>query len=185
MLYDSLGSHSYAITTKVPEAQRWFDQGLRLVYAFNHAEAQRAFREAARLDPACAMCFWGVAITEGSNYNSPTDPDREKRALAAVRQAQQHAAAARPSQRALIDGARQAPRRPTPAPPGAKTLDRAYADAMREAARQFPDDLEVGDVLRRRDDESQTVEPLGGRRHAASGNRGAGEDARARARPGS
>jgi tetratricopeptide (TPR) repeat protein len=141
VLYDSLGSYSYRITTKSPEAQRWFDQGLRLVYAFNHAEAQRAFREAARLDPSCAMCFWGIALTEGSNYNSPTDPDREKRALAAVRQAQQHAASARPSQRALI----AALARRHAADPGASrvALDRAYADAMREAARQFPDDLEV------------------------------------------
>src|SRR5206468_748947 len=61
-LYDSLGSYSYRITTTTPTAQRWFDQGLRLVYAFNHAEAQRAFREAVRLDPSCAMCFWGAAL---------------------------------------------------------------------------------------------------------------------------
>src|SRR5690348_7753814 len=63
VLYDNLGSHSYRITTVSPGTQRWFDQGLRLVYAFNHHEAQRAFREAARLDPRCAMCFWGIAIT--------------------------------------------------------------------------------------------------------------------------
>src|SRR5437867_1045159 len=94
VLYDSLGSYSYRITTKSPEAQRWFDQGLRLVYAFNHHEAQRAFREATRLDPGCAMGFWGIAMTEGSNYNSPTDTDREKRALDAVHAAQGRAAAA-------------------------------------------------------------------------------------------
>jgi len=66
VLYDGLGSYSSRITTSSPEAQRWFDQGLRLVYAFNHHEAERAFVEAARLDPACALCFWGMAITEGS-----------------------------------------------------------------------------------------------------------------------
>jgi hypothetical protein len=77
VLYDNLGSYSYRITTAAPGTQRWFDQGLRLVYAFNHHEAQRAFREAARLDPRCAMCFWGIAITEGSNYNAPTDAERE------------------------------------------------------------------------------------------------------------
>src|SRR5262245_30452259 len=82
VLYNSLGTYSYRITTNSAEAQRWFDQGLRLVYAFNHLEAQRAFREAARLDPACAMCFWGIAITEGGNYNHPTDADREKKAFA-------------------------------------------------------------------------------------------------------
>ncbi|HEY7365955.1 MAG TPA: hypothetical protein VIE37_17800 [Methylomirabilota bacterium] len=66
VLYDSLGAYSYRITTTVAQTQRWFDQGLRLVYAFNHHEAQKAFREAARLDPACAMCYWGIALTEGS-----------------------------------------------------------------------------------------------------------------------
>src|SRR5437764_73518 len=76
VLYKNLGRHSYTITTASSDAQRWFDQGLRLVYAFNHQEAQRAFREAARLDPGCAMCYWGIAITEGSNYNSPTDAGR-------------------------------------------------------------------------------------------------------------
>jgi tetratricopeptide (TPR) repeat protein len=141
VLFDTLGSYSYRITTASPDAQRWFDQGLRLVYAFNHAEAQRAFREAARIDPTCAMCFWGIAITQGANYNSPTDADREKNALAAVRQAQQRATRARPQERALIDAlaARHS------ADPGAKRadLDRAYADAMRAVARQFPDDLEA------------------------------------------
>src|SRR5262249_10868306 len=102
VLYDTLGGHSYRITAS-PEVQRWFDQGLRLVYAFNHAEAARAFREAARRDPSCAMCYWGLALTEGSNYNSPTDADRETRALAAVRRAQQLAGRARPQERALID----------------------------------------------------------------------------------
>ena len=76
VLYTNLGRYSYPVTIGSLDAQRWFDQGLRLVYAFNHAEARRAFREAARLDPSCAMCFWGLAIAEGSNYNSPTDGER-------------------------------------------------------------------------------------------------------------
>src|SRR5687767_5512256 len=141
VLYDTLGSYSYRVTTTSPQAQRWFDQGLRLVYAFNHAEAQRAFREAARLDPGCAMCFWGVAITEGSNYNHPTDAEREKQALAAVRQAQQHTPGARPVERAMIGAL--AKRHSDASGAERAALDRAYADAMREAARQFPDDLEV------------------------------------------
>src|SRR5262245_5434574 len=126
VLYDTLGHYSYRITTASADAQRWFDQGLRLVYGFNHQEAQRAFREAARLDPACAMCYWGIALTEGSNYNSPTDADREKSALAAVRQAQQRTGAVRPPERALIE----ALARRHSADPGAKRadLDRAYAD---------------------------------------------------------
>jgi len=141
VLYDSLGNYSYRITTASPDAQRWFDQGLRLVYGFNHHEAQKAFREAARLDPQCAMCFWGIAMTEGSNYNSPTDADREKRGLAAVQQAEQRATGTRPPERALI----QALAKRHSADPGAQraALDRAYAEAMRDVARQFPDDLEA------------------------------------------
>jgi len=141
VLYDNLGSYSYRITTAAPGTQRWFDQGLRLVYAFNHHEAQRAFREAARLDPRCAMCFWGIAITEGSNYNAPTDAEREARALAAVKQAAALAAGTRPEERALID----AIARRHSADPGASRamLDAAYAEALRDAARRFPDDLEI------------------------------------------
>ena len=141
VLYDSLGSYSYRITTTSPDAQRWFDQGLRLMYGFNHHEAQRAFKEAARLDPRCAMCYWGIAMTEGGNYNHPTDAERETRALAAVKQAEALAAGARPVERAMI----QAVGKRHSADPQAKreALDRAYADAMREVARQFPDDLEA------------------------------------------
>jgi tetratricopeptide (TPR) repeat protein len=141
VLYDSLGSYSYRITTASPDTQRWFDQGLRLVYGFNHHEAQKAFREAARLDQNCAMCFWGIAVTEGSNYNDPTNAEREKTALAAVQEAQRLTGAARPPERALI----LAIARRHSADPEAKrdALDRAYADAMREVARQFPEDLEA------------------------------------------
>jgi len=141
VLYNTLGTYSYRITTSSAEAQRWFDQGLRLVYAFNHLEAQRAFREAARLDPACAMCFWGIAITEGSNYNAPTDADREKKAFAAAQEASRLSSGARPPERAMIQAL--AKRHSTDPAAKRETLDRAYADAMREAARQFPDDLEA------------------------------------------
>jgi tetratricopeptide (TPR) repeat protein len=141
VLYDSLGNYSYKITTQSPEAQKWFDQGLRLVYAFNHMEAQKAFREATRLDPQCAMCFWGIALTEGGNYNSPTDAEREKRALAAVERAQATAGNDRPVEKALI----AAVAKRHSADPAAKrdALDRAYADAMRDVVRQYPDDLEA------------------------------------------
>ena len=141
VLYNTLGSYSYRITTSSAEAQRWFDQGLRLVYAFNHHEAQRAFREAARLDPACAMCFWGIAITEGSNYNHPTDADREKKAETAAQQARRLSASARPPERAMIEAL--AKRHSSDPAAKRETLDRAYADAMREVARQFSDDLEA------------------------------------------
>src|SRR5437867_10168827 len=77
-LFDNLGSHRHPVTTKSGQAQRYFDQGLRLVYGFNHDEAERAFREAARLDPACAMAYWGVALTLGPNINLPIDPQRNQ-----------------------------------------------------------------------------------------------------------
>jgi tetratricopeptide (TPR) repeat protein len=145
-LFDDLGRYHRAVTTTSPRAQAYFDQGLRLVYGFNHYEAQAAFREAARLDPACAMCAWGVALTYGSNYNSPTDAEREQGALTAVNQARVLAAvAATERERALI--AALAARHS--APPGADraALDRAYADAMREVSRQFPDDLDAATLL--------------------------------------
>src|SRR5688500_9937445 len=83
-LYDNLGSLHHAITTASPEAQRYFDQGLTLSYAFNHAEAIRAFRQAASIDPACAMCYWGVAFALGPNINAPITEDAAKEAYAAI-----------------------------------------------------------------------------------------------------
>src|SRR6266404_1402164 len=78
-LFDNLGSHHHAITTRSPEAQQYFDQGLRLIWAFNHDEATRAFQEATRLDPDCAMAWWGIALAAGPNYNDPGNPERLRR----------------------------------------------------------------------------------------------------------
>ncbi|HEY7041810.1 MAG TPA: hypothetical protein VID28_23270 [Methylomirabilota bacterium] len=141
-LFDDLGRYHRAITTRSPQAQAYFDQGLRLVYGFNHYEAQAAFREAARLDPDCAMCAWGIAFTYGSNYNSPTDAEREQGALAAITRAQGLAATgADERERALITALA---RRHSPAPTADRAaLDRAYADAMREVTGRFPDDLDA------------------------------------------
>jgi len=138
-LWKNLGTYSHSITTTSPRSQAYFDQGLRLTYAFNHWEAQRSFREAARVDPACAMCQWGVAITYGSNYNDPTNPDREQGALDAAQKAQALAAKATPAERAIIEALVKRHQ------PGAEraTLDRAYADAMRDVSQRFPDDLEA------------------------------------------
>ncbi len=145
-LFDNLGRHHRAITTTSPQAQAYFDQGLRLVYGFNHYEAQAAFREAARLDPACAMCAWGIALTYGSNYNSPTDADRERGALAAVTQARTLAAErGTDRERALIDAL--AGRHSSTLGADRAALDRAYADAMREVARRFPADLDAGTLF--------------------------------------
>ena len=71
VMFDDLGTHHREVATSSPEAQRYFDQGLRLLYGFNHDEAARSFAKAAALDPACAMCFWGVAFALGPNYNVP------------------------------------------------------------------------------------------------------------------
>ena len=145
-LFTNLGRHHRTITTSSPAAQAYFDQGLRLLYGFNHYEAQAAFREAVRLDPMCAMCAWGVALTYGSNYNSPTDAEREQGALAAIAQARTLAAtAATERERALI-GALAARHSAAPGADRA-ALDRAYADAMREVARRFPDDLDAATLF--------------------------------------
>src|ERR1700685_3714560 len=68
-ILEGLGHLHHKVTTSKPEAQRYFDQGLTLIYAFNHEEAARSFRYAAKLDPKCAMAFWGVALAVGPNYN--------------------------------------------------------------------------------------------------------------------
>jgi tetratricopeptide (TPR) repeat protein len=145
ILLEGLGRHHQAVTTTSPEAQAYFDQGLRLVYAFNHIEAEYAFREATRLDPGCAMCYWGIAITQGSNYNSPTDAERERTANAAIQEALRRADQVTPRERATIEAL--ATRHS--ATPGADrgALDRAYADAMREVTRRFPDDLDAATLF--------------------------------------
>src|SRR5262249_5533813 len=162
---------SYRITAS-PEAQRWFDQGLRLVYGFNHAEAARAFREAARRDPSCAMCYWGLALTEGSNYNSPTDADRETRALPAVRQAQQLRGRGGP---AGPPSARAAAPPPLRVRAGKAGGSRPRIP-RREARGGPPVPGRPGGlhVLRRRADEPAAMEPVGARRQSPRRHRGAG-----------
>ncbi|WP_437970403.1 hypothetical protein WMF04_14420 [Sorangium sp. So ce260] len=141
-LFEDIGSLHHPVTTSSELAQRYFDQGLRLVYAFNHDEARRAFEEAARLDPGLAMARWGIALTLGPNINLPADPARERAAFEAVEQALALAASASERERAYIE----ALARRHAATPGADraALDRAYASAMRELSRRFPDDLDAG-----------------------------------------
>jgi hypothetical protein len=97
----NVGAAHFPITTREPLAQQFFDQGLRLAYAFDHAEALRAFREAARLDPDCAMCEWGVAYAVGPNINNPLRP-ADPRAAAHARRAQALAPGATARERVLI-----------------------------------------------------------------------------------
>lgn len=138
-LYDNLGNHQYLITTSDLQAQRYFDQGLRLYYAFNHQEALRAFREAVRLDPACAMCHWGIALSLGPNINAPMDPAAAEPAVAALQRAREGQAS--DAERALVDAL--AARYANPAPENRSALDRAYAEAMAKVVRQYPDNQDA------------------------------------------
>ena len=140
-LYDNLGNYHHQITTSVPLAQRYFDQGLRLVYAFNHAEAIRAFREAERLDPACAMCPWGVALALGPNINAPMDSVSGVEAFKAVERARQRATRGLPTERALIGALSQRYSRAHTA--NRAPLDSAYAKEMARVAADFPRDAEA------------------------------------------
>ena len=145
MLFQGLAKVHRSITTTSPEAQRYFDQGMALMWGFNHDEAARSFAKAAEIDPRCAACFWGLSLTVGPNYNLPfLTAERAKVAFEAVRRAEAEAAHASPVEQALI--AALAKRYPSP---GALDSDglasplTGYADAMREVARRFPDDLDV------------------------------------------
>jgi tetratricopeptide (TPR) repeat protein len=140
-LYGNLGVLTYPITTASPLAQRYFDQGLRLAYAFNHAEARRAFRTAQREDPACAMCYWGEALVLGPNINAPMQSDAIVPAMAAIRQAGALARSAAPREQALIAALSK---RYSDDPKAERAaLDGAYAEAMAEAARRFRDDQDI------------------------------------------
>ncbi len=137
-LFETFGDLHRDIGTRVPAAQRYFDQGLRMTYGFNHEAAGRAFAEAARLDPACAMCVWGQALVMGPNINLPMDPASAKDATALARRAARLSANARPADRALIHA--QLARFADPAPADRKALDRGYADAMARVVADFPGD---------------------------------------------
>ena len=140
-LWDGLGALSYKITTPSPAAQNYFDQGLRLAYAFNHAEAQRAFREAEKLDTHCAMCFWGEALVLGPNINVPMADEAVQPAFAAIQKAQALAASASPREQMLI--AALSKRYADDPKADRKELDEAYAAAMEKAAEKFPDDDDI------------------------------------------
>jgi tetratricopeptide (TPR) repeat protein len=140
-LYDNLGTRTHRISTRVPRAQRYFDQGLRLTYAFNHAEAIRAYREAARLDTTCAICWWGVALAYGPNINNPMDSAAGAAALEAEERARALRGRASPAERAYI--AALARRYGTDPVAESAARDSAYADAMRDVVRRSPDDLDA------------------------------------------
>jgi hypothetical protein len=137
-LFDTFGDLHHDVGTRVPAAQRYFDQGLRMAYGFNHEAAGRSFAEAARLDPQCAMCVWGQALVLGPNINLPMDPAHAKDATALAARAASLVATARPVDRALIQALQL--RYADPAPEDRTPLDRAYAEAMARVVAQFPAD---------------------------------------------
>ena len=136
-----LGTRSFKITTSNPEAQRYFDQGLRLAWNFNHAEAQHAFQKAQKLDPNCAMCYWGEAYVLGPNINVPMDPSASAPAAAAAAKAKALADKASAREQALINAV--VARYSTDPKFERPMLDEAYANAMAAAAQKFPDDLDI------------------------------------------
>jgi tetratricopeptide (TPR) repeat protein len=144
-LFAGLGNYHRPVSTKSVEAQRYFDQGMRLLWGFNHDESTRSFARALKLDPSCAMCAWGIALTVGPNYNVPMLAGaRANIAFEATRRAQSLASSAAPIEQALISTLAQ--RYPNAQPLDAESTTpilTAHAAAMSAVARRYPDDLDV------------------------------------------
>ena len=144
-LMTGLGDLHHAVSTKNPQAQQFFDQGLRLIYAFNHDEAARSFQRATQLDPKLAMAYWGVAEAVGPNYNDPASDERFAEAHNEIQKAVDLSAGASPAEQAYI----QAMALRFPADPRAdrRQAAEAYHDAMREVVKNFPDDLDAATLF--------------------------------------
>jgi tetratricopeptide (TPR) repeat protein len=144
-LFDGLGTFHRKVTTKSPLAQQYFDQGMRFIWAFNHDEATRSFAKAAQIDPTCASCYWGVALTLGPNYNMPMmSSSRARVGTEALHKAQANAKRVTPVERALIDavGKRYAGTKQVD-PSNSAPLLKNYVEAMRLVAKKYPNDLDV------------------------------------------
>jgi tetratricopeptide (TPR) repeat protein len=144
-LVTGLGDLHHPVSTHNLQAQQFFDQGLRFIYAFNHDEAARSFEHAAELDPKLAMAYWGVAEAVGPNYNDPADAARYKHAHDALQTALDLSVAASPSERAYI----RAMAKRFPADPNSdfKKAAEEYHDAMRQVSAEFPDDLDAATLF--------------------------------------
>ena len=136
----NLGAHTFPVTTKSRQAQLFIDQGVNLAYGFNHAEAGRAFREAVRLNPECAMAYWGQALVLGPNINVPMSPEDEPKARELAQKALTLKPKASPRERAYIDALA---RRYSGKAEDRKARDQDYADAMRDLHRLYRDDLDA------------------------------------------
>lgn len=144
-LMSGVGNVHHPVSTSNPEAQQFFDQGLRLIYAFNHDEAARSFERATDLDPKLAIAYWGVAEAVGPNYNDPASDERFKQAHEAIQKAVDLSANASPSEQAYI----QAMAKRFPADPKADRKQAAedYHAAMREVSKKYPDDLDAATLF--------------------------------------
>jgi tetratricopeptide (TPR) repeat protein len=143
-LLDNLGNLHVPVTTKNADAQKFFDQGMRLLYGFNHAEALRSFREAARNDDSCAMAYWGQALALAPNINdSAIGPDREQQGYEAIREALKRKSNASPKEQALIGALAARFAEKPPEGGDRKELNAAYARAMEQVWSRFPDDPNV------------------------------------------
>src|SRR5436190_204492 len=140
-LLPGLGRHHHPIATSSVEAQKFFDEGLTLIYAFNHDEAIRSFERASALDPAAAMPYWGIAVALGPNINMDVDPAGEKKAYEAAQKALTMRERAPESERAYIDALGK--RYSIDPKADLKKLAVEYKDAMGELARRYPDDLDA------------------------------------------
>jgi len=140
-IYAGLGTWHHATSTKNPEAQKFFDQGLRMTYGFNHEEAVRSFKRAAELDPNMAMAWWGVAYALGPNINLDVDPDREKSAYEATQKALELAKTAPANERDYI--AALAKRYSSDPKADLKKLSADYSRAMGELTKKYTDDLDA------------------------------------------
>jgi len=140
-LFDGYGDHHHPITTSNPKTQAYFDQGVRMLFAFNHPEAIRSFREAARLDPTCAMCWWGVAFALGPNINQAMHADAVSPAWQAVEMARALEPHASPEEIAWIEAV--AARYASDPPKDRAPLDDAFARAMRRLWERYPQDLDA------------------------------------------
>ncbi len=144
-LMTGLGSLHHPVSTKNVQAQQFFDQGLRLIYAFNHDEAGRSFQRAADLDPKLAIAYWGVAEAVGPNYNDPASDQRFQAAHEAIQRAIDLSAGASASERAYIEA--MAKRFPADPKADRRKAAEDYRDAMREVVKNFPDDLDAATLF--------------------------------------
>lgn len=145
-LFEGMGTHHRAVTTSSSLALKYFDQGLVWTFAFNHDEAIRSYQQAATFDPNCAMAWWGIALCNGPHINNPAmPPERSKAAWEALQKAVALKGNASPTERALIEALTK--RYTDPPPADRKSLDEAYAAAMREVWKKYPNDPDVGTLF--------------------------------------